>query len=141
MDLMELYHLKMSRCAIEQFWAMTAYSAMCLFLIKASQEELEPFRNKLTLVVIGLAGMLFTVYIYSRHKIYMTYDPLLNQLMDLMATEKDLPPPPIAGRGKALVMLSGVSFYIAIIITIGVAAFLAVLSKLKKADVGGKQSE
>jgi hypothetical protein len=126
MELLDLYQLRMDKCAAEQFWAMAMITAMNGFVLLYTKRLLEVINIKM--LVTGILGstILFCGYIISRHIIYMHYDSLANELIKQIGEGMKSPVPDVEGYRKVLALWSGVSFYSLITIVTGLLSFLAV---------------
>ena len=125
MDLLELYQIRLDKCAAEQFWAVALFATMNGFtIIKKDilKDALGEIMLKLGIVLATLFG---TGYILSRHFIYLRYDSLANQIMTQRAGELNLLLPPSGGFWKEVALHSGVAFYSIIVIAMGAVAFLS----------------
>jgi hypothetical protein len=129
MDLLQLYQIRMDKCAAEQFWAMALFASMNGFIIFKNKTLVEAVGMKLLKWGIALATVFFFGYILSRHYIYLHYDSLVNQIMVQKASESGLLPPTIEGVRKASALWFGVIFYSTIIIGMGVVSFMATLRR------------
>ena len=130
MDLLELYQIRLDKCAAEQFWAVALLASMNGFIIIKKQilkEALDEIIPKLGIVVATLMGI---GYIVSRHFIYLRYDLLANQILSQKARDLSLLMPPSGGFMKDAALWSGVVFYSIIVIAMGIVSF-KVLSKRK----------
>ncbi|HEC92283.1 MAG TPA: hypothetical protein ENI51_04720 [Candidatus Atribacteria bacterium] len=131
MDLLELYQIRLDKCAAEQFWAVALLASMNGFVIIKKQilkEALGEIIPKLSIVVATLMGI---GYIVSRHFIYLHYDLLANQILQQKAGDLSLLMPPSGGFMKDAALWSGVIFYGIIVIAMGVVSF-KVLSKRRE---------
>jgi hypothetical protein len=125
MDLLELYQIRLDKCAAKQFWAVALLASMNGFtIIKKNilKDALGEIMLKLGIVLATLFGI---GYIVSRHFIYLRYDLLANQIMTQRAGEFKLLLPPSGGFWKDVALCSGVVFYSIIVIAMGAVAFLS----------------
>jgi ABC-type antimicrobial peptide transport system permease subunit len=123
MDLLELYQIRLDKCAAEQFWAVALLASMNGFIIIKKQilkEALGEIIPQLGIVVATLMGI---GYIVSRHFIYLRYDLLANQILLQKAGNLSLLMPPSDGFMKDAALWSGVVFYSIIVIVMGIVSF------------------
>lgn len=126
MDLLELYQIRLDKCASEQFWAIALLGTMNGFIISKKQLLRESLGETLLKSAITLATLLGLVYIISRHFIYLYYDTLINQIITQKSTALSLPPPVTEGFLKQAALWSGVSFYSIIALAMAVASWKTV---------------
>lgn len=136
MDLLELYQIRLDKCATDQFWAVALLASMHGFIIIKKQLLKEALGEMILRVGIVLATLFGIVYIVSRHFIYLRYDLLANQIMTQKADELTLLLPPSGGFLKEAALYSGVVFYSIIVIAMGIVSF-KILSK----ERGGSDKE
>ena len=127
MDLLELYQLRMDKCAAEQFWSMAMFASMSGFVILKNKTLVQAMGTKLLKWGIALACVFCQGYIASRHFIYMHYDFLANQLVAQQAGASSSPPPAAGGLRKTGALWSGVIFYSAVIVGMTVVSFMTTL--------------
>jgi hypothetical protein len=125
MDLLELYQIRLDKCAAEQFWAVALFASMNGFAILKKDILNDALSGKILKWGLIVATLLGLGYIVSRHFIYLRYDLLVNQIMTQRASELNLLLPPTGGLWKEVALYSGVVFYSIIVIATGLVAFLS----------------
>jgi hypothetical protein len=125
MDLLQLYHLRMDKCASEQFWLLGLITPVYGFLILKS----EAFRKCLSLRTLKALPVLATVlccgFILSRQIIYLRYDALANQIIIRQASQAGLSLPSTSGFWKQVALWSGSAFNCLIAVTLMAIAWRA----------------
>ncbi len=132
MDLLDLYQLRMDKCAAEQFWAMAMIAGMNGFVLLHTKRLLKVVGRNRLLAGIIIITLLFCGYIISRHFIYLHYDSLANNFIKQAGRGVQPSIPDIEDFSKKLALWSGVSFYSLITIGTGLLSVLAVGNRKKK---------
>lgn len=136
MELLDLYQLRMDKCAAEQFWAMAMVASMNGFVLLHARKLLKMINFKLLGYGLAIITVLFCAYIVSRHFIYLEYDSLANRIISMKTDDASLMAPVVAGCKKKLALFSGVGFYS--FITLG-TGFLSVFAVFKNGSSDSKK--
>jgi hypothetical protein len=118
MDLLELYQLRMDKCASEQFWLLGLFTPVYAFLILKATSLMTCLSARALKGLLVFATALACGFILSRQLIYLHYDRLVNEIILALSKDEGFIPPATEGLWKHAALWSGTLFYCLIALTL-----------------------
>jgi hypothetical protein len=123
-QLLQLYQQRLDKCTTEQFWAVALLGTLCGFVL-LHRDAFSPVPLPLVGVAVAFTALVAAAYVYTRHRIYLFYDGLLVDLLREEGLGAGLLHPRDRSRTKQAALLSGVLFYLAVSLGMGLGTAYA----------------